>query len=69
MLAGCANAPPSAAPPLIVTGCPAVVPCHLPASSPLHNGDLLTDQDRAEAAWADCAAQVDMIYKYQQANP
>lgn len=69
LLAGCASAPPSPAPQLIVTGCPAVVPCHLPATSPLKNGDLLTDEDRAEAAWADCAAQVDMIYKHQQATP
>lgn len=69
LLAGCASAPPSPAPQLTVTGCPAVVPCVLPATSPLNNGDQLTDQDRAEAAWADCAAQVDMIYKHQQANP
>ncbi|UNM21709.1 Rz1-like lysis system protein LysC [Pseudomonas sp. ArH3a] len=68
LLAGCASAPPLPAPPLIVTGCPAVVPCHLPATGPLNNGDLLTDQDRAEAAWADCAAQVDMVYKRQQAT-
>jgi hypothetical protein len=41
----------------------------LPATSPLNNGDLLTDEDRAEAAWADCAAQVDMVYQHQQAKP
>lgn len=69
LLAGCASVPPSPAPPLIVTGCPAVVPCELPATSPRNNGDQLTDQDRTEAAWADCAAQVDMVYKHQQANP
>ena len=69
LLAGCVNAPPSPAPQLIVTGCPAVVPCQLPATSPANNGDLLTDEDRAEAAWADCAAQVDMVYKHQQAHP
>lgn len=68
LLAGCASAPPSPAPLLIVTGCPAVVPCHLPAAGPLNNGDLLTDEDRAEAAWADCAAQVDIVYKHQQAS-
>lgn len=45
------------------------MPCHLPANSPLNNGDLLTDEDRSEAAWADCAAQVDMVYKHQQATP
>lgn len=69
LLAGCASVPPSPAPQLTVTGCPAVVPCVLPATSPLNNGDQLTDQDRAEAAWAECAAQVDMVYKHQQANP
>ena len=69
LLAGCASAPPLPAPTLIVTGCPAVVPCQLPATSPINNGDLLTDQDRADTAWADCAAQIDMVYKHQQATP
>ncbi|AZF57446.1 hypothetical protein C4J84_1555 [Pseudomonas sp. R11-23-07] len=46
-----------------------MVPCQLPATSPLVNGDQLTDQDRVEAAWAECAAQVDMVYKHQQAQP
>ena len=69
LLAGCGSAPPLPAPPLIVTGCPAVVPCQLPATSPRNNGDQLTDQDRVEAAWADCAAQVDMVYQHQQAAP
>ncbi|MEN5089269.1 Rz1-like lysis system protein LysC [Pseudomonas protegens] len=69
LLAGCASAPPSPAPTLIVGGCPAVVPCSLPATSPNNNGDLITDQDTAEAAWAECASQVDMIYRYQQAKP
>ena len=69
LLAGCETAPPSPAPQLTVTGCPAVVPCHLSATNPLKNGDLLTDEDRAEADWADCADQVDMIYKCQQATP
>lgn len=65
LLAGCASAPPLPAPTLIVSGCPAVVPCSLQATSPSSNGELLTDQDRAEAAWADCAAQVDMVYRHQ----
>lgn len=69
LLAGCAIAPPSPSPQFIVTGCPAVTPCVLPATSPLNNGDQLTDQDRAEAAWAECAAQVDMVYKHQQVAP
>ncbi|WP_318010468.1 Rz1-like lysis system protein LysC [Pseudomonas sp. P116] len=69
LLAGCASAPLSPAPTLIVSGCPAVVPCTLPATSPRSNGDQLTDQDRVEAAWADCASQVDMVYQHQQARP
>lgn len=52
-----------------MTGCPAVVPCRLPATAPASNGDLLTDPDTAESAWAECAAQVDMVYQFQQGNP
>ncbi|WP_239499341.1 Rz1-like lysis system protein LysC [Pseudomonas putida] len=65
LLAGCASAPPSPAPTLIVSGCPAVVPCSLPETAPSNNGALLTDQERVEAAWAECAAQVDMVYQHQ----
>lgn len=46
-----------------------MVPCQLPATAPSRNGELLDDADRAEAAWADCAAQVDTIYRYQQDHP
>lgn len=49
-----------------MTGCPAVVPCVLPASSPSTNGQLLTEAERAELAWAECAAQVDMLHATQQ---
>lgn len=28
---------------------------------------MLDDQDIIENAWAECAAQVDMVYHYQQA--
>ena len=66
LLVGCASGPPSPEPLPIVIGCPAVVPCSLPATAPASNGDLLTDTDRLEAAWAECAAQVDMIYNHQQ---
>ena len=69
LLAGCGSAPPLPALTLTVSGCPAVVPCQLPATSPRNNGDQLTDMDRVEAAWADCAAQVDMVYQHQQAAP
>lgn len=53
----------------MVVGCPAVVPCSLQATAPGNNGELLTDQDATEAAWAECAAQVDMIYQCQQKAP
>ncbi|WP_230589684.1 Rz1-like lysis system protein LysC [Pseudomonas chlororaphis] len=65
LLAGCASAPPSPAPPLIVSGCPIVVPCQLPATAPTYNGQLLTDQERTEVAWAECAAQIDRVYQHQ----
>ncbi|MEE1882850.1 Rz1-like lysis system protein LysC [Pseudomonas soli] len=65
LLAGCASAPPSPAPTLIVSGCPVVVPCQLPATAPTRNGQLLTDQERTELAWAECAAQVDRVFQHQ----
>ena len=65
-LGGCASDRLSPERPLIVTGCPAVVPCSLPLASPTNNGELLTDQERTELAWAECAAQVDMVYNHQQ---
>ncbi|WP_245323052.1 Rz1-like lysis system protein LysC [Pseudomonas citronellolis] len=69
MLSACGSAPHSSEQPLIVTGCPAVVPCQLPATAPASNGALLDDSDRIEAAWADCAAQVDMVYQAQMKAP
>lgn len=42
-----------------------VVPCQLPATAPTINGQLLSDQERTELAWAECAAQVDSVYQYQ----
>lgn len=65
LLAGCASAPPSAAPTLIVTGCPAVTPCVLPATAPGSNGALLQDADTLELAWAECAAKVDAVIAAQ----
>ncbi|WP_429503130.1 Rz1-like lysis system protein LysC [Pseudomonas sp. 2835] len=66
LLAGCASAPPSPEPLVIVRGCPAVVPCSLPPAKPAANGELLRDVELVEAAWADCAAQVDTVYQAQQ---
>ncbi len=65
LLAACAPVQPLPAPQVIRLGCPAVVPCTLPATSPSINGELLTDADRIEAAWAECAAQIDTIHQYQ----
>ncbi|WP_369124705.1 MULTISPECIES: Rz1-like lysis system protein LysC [unclassified Pseudomonas] len=45
------------------------MPCSLPATQPTHNGELLTDQERVESAWAECAAQVEMLYQQQQVAP
>lgn len=66
LLAGCASAPPSPEPLHIATGCPAVVPCTLSATKPDKNGALLSDHDVIENDWAQCAAQVDMVYQHQQ---
>ncbi|WP_259697660.1 Rz1-like lysis system protein LysC [Pseudomonas brassicacearum] len=68
LLAGCASAPPSPEPLLIGTGCPAVVPCTLSATNPDKNGALLEDQEVTESDWAQCAAQVDLVYQHQQAK-
>ena len=66
LLAGCVSVPPSPEPLVIVTGCPAVVPCSLPATKPNANGELLRDAEVVEAAWAECAAQIDTVYQAQQ---
>ncbi|WP_413614109.1 Rz1-like lysis system protein LysC [Halomonas sp. FeN2] len=61
LLAGCAAAPPSPAPMLITNQCATPSPCTLPASNPLTNGELDLQLERTEAAWAQCAAEVDAI--------
>ncbi|MFD1697793.1 Rz1-like lysis system protein LysC [Halopseudomonas phragmitis] len=68
LLGGCASALPSPEPQTIRLGCPAVTPCTLPPVSPQTNGDLITDSEIDGNAWAECAAQVDMIYQHQQAQ-
>ncbi|WP_225870007.1 Rz1-like lysis system protein LysC [Glaciimonas sp. PCH181] len=62
---GCATVPPSPAQTLIVNACPPVTLCILPASAPTTNGALNLALERAEAAWADCAAQIDMTHTCQ----
>ncbi|WP_350355177.1 Rz1-like lysis system protein LysC [Larsenimonas rhizosphaerae] len=66
LLSGCASAPPSPAPPLIVNQCATPTPCTLPASHPTSNGELHLQLERTEAAWAMCAAEVDAIIACQE---
>ncbi len=66
LLAGCMSAPPSPEPVVIVTGCPVVTPCSLLPAAPQSNAGLSDDNDYLAAAWAECAAQVDAVYQYQQ---
>ncbi|WP_254785224.1 Rz1-like lysis system protein LysC [Collimonas sp. OK412] len=63
---GCGSAPLSPAPQLTLNACPAVTRCQLPAAAPRTNGALNLALERAEAAWAVCAAEVDMVYFCQQ---
>lgn len=65
ILQACASAPPSPAPALMLSSCPSVTPCLLPAADRQTNGDLSLDLERVEAAWAICAAQVDGIVTCQ----
>lgn len=66
LLAGCMSAPASPEQTLTVSGCPVVTPCSLLPAAPQNNGDLSDDADAILAAWAECAAQVDMVYNHQQ---
>ncbi|MCE9922060.1 MULTISPECIES: Rz1-like lysis system protein LysC [Hafniaceae] len=65
-LAGCNSDPPLSGPQVITLTCPTVTRCQLPARAPKTNGDLRDDGDAAEAAWAVCAAKVDMIVDCQE---
>lgn len=69
ILSGCANTAPSPAPRLIVNSCPKVQRCSLPAVQVRNNGDMNTAIEQAEAAWAECAAVVDMIVDCQAQEP
>lgn len=69
LLAGCMSAPPSPEPVITVLGCPVVTRCGLLPAAPHSNGDLSDDSDYLLSAWAECAAQVDAVYEYQQQQP
>lgn len=66
LLAGCMSAPALPEQTLTVSGCPVVTPCSLVPAAPQNNGELSDDADTILAAWAECAAQVDMVYHHQQ---
>ncbi|WP_369293054.1 Rz1-like lysis system protein LysC [Motilimonas sp. 1_MG-2023] len=66
MLSACASGPPSPAPTVINLGCNKVTACTLPASHPTKNEDLNADIENILAAWASCAAQIDMIIQCQE---
>lgn len=42
-----------------------LTPCSLPATQPTQNGDLISEFDLIENAWAECAAKVDLLIKCQ----
>lgn len=69
LLAGCMSAPPLAEHTVTVSGCPVVTRCSLLPAAPQNNGDLSDDSDYLLSAWAECAAQVDAVYDYQQQQP
>jgi hypothetical protein len=64
-LSACTQAPRSAAPPITLHECQAVTRCTLPAMTPTTNGDLDAALHVTKAAWATCAAKVDMIFDCQ----
>ncbi|MBU3823460.1 MAG: Rz1-like lysis system protein LysC [Candidatus Oceanisphaera merdipullorum] len=66
MLSACAAAPPSQVPPVINLGCNKVTACTLPANQLKTNEDQDRDNTNMLAAWASCAAQIDMIIKCQE---
>ncbi|WP_454255187.1 Rz1-like lysis system protein LysC [Pseudomonas sp. Marseille-Q8238] len=63
------SAPPSAEPTVTVSGCPVVTPCQLLPAAPQNNGALSDDTDYLLSAWAECAAQVDTVFQYNQQQP
>lgn len=71
LLAACTNVPPSPEPQVTVSGCPVVTRCTLEPAAPANNGELSDDGDTLMAAWAECAAKVDLIVDHneQRAKP
>ncbi|MCA8165171.1 Rz1-like lysis system protein LysC [Burkholderia cepacia] len=67
-MCACTAAPPSSAPTITLNACATVTRCTLPATDPQTNGDLSDALTVARAAWARCAAEVDMIAACQARN-
>ncbi|WP_245639787.1 Rz1-like lysis system protein LysC [Paraburkholderia heleia] len=65
-LPACTTPPPKPAPTFSVQQCQTVPRCTLPAMAPRTNGDLDDALTIARAAWASCAAIVDMVFNCQQ---
>ncbi|WP_244121891.1 Rz1-like lysis system protein LysC [Burkholderia gladioli] len=61
MLCACTPVPPSPAPTITLNACATVTRCTLPAMHPRSNGELSDALNQARAAWASCAAEVDMV--------
>ncbi|WP_244110483.1 Rz1-like lysis system protein LysC [Burkholderia ambifaria] len=58
---GCKQAPIAPAPVIMLNACQTVTRCMLPAMAPQTNGALNNALTVTKAAWARCAATVDMI--------
>ncbi|WP_235048766.1 Rz1-like lysis system protein LysC [Franconibacter helveticus] len=65
-LSGCKSDRQLPAPQVMPLTCPKIARCQLPASNPATNGELIAAKDAAEAAWAQCAARVDMTVDCQE---
>ncbi|WP_230946009.1 Rz1-like lysis system protein LysC [Burkholderia territorii] len=64
--AACTPVRPSPAPTITVNECAAVTRCTLQATEPETNGELSDALEIVRAAWARCAAVVDMIAACQE---
>ncbi|WP_232443230.1 Rz1-like lysis system protein LysC [Burkholderia ubonensis] len=64
-MCACKQAPLLPAPTITLNMCQAVSRCALPAMAPRTNGDLDAALTVAKAAWATCAAKVDMVMTCQ----
>jgi len=66
LLVACTNVPLSPEQTVTVSGCPVVTRCTLNPAAPASNGELSDDSDYLLSAWAECAAQVDVVFEHNQ---